>query len=86
MGQIIKLDFSSYNNNQEDWYEKKLIRIRDQIEDHLNDVSTFEKDDLAVALAAGRYAAMKLTQLTDEEITKKFFNDCIKTTLKQRIF
>ena len=85
MGQIIKLDFSSYNNNQEDLYEKKLIRIRDEIEDYLNQASTIEEDDLAIALAAGRYASMKLAQLTGEESTKEFINECIKTTLKHRI-
>ena len=85
MGQIIKLDFSSYNTNQEHLYEQKLIRIRDEIEDYLNQASTIEVDDLAIALAAGRYASMKLTKLTGEESTKKFFNECIKTTLKQRI-
>ena len=85
MGQIIKLDFSLYNTNQEDLYEQKLIRIRDEIEDYLNQTSTIEVDDLAIALAAGRYASMKLTKLTGEESTKKFFNECIKTTLKQRI-
>ncbi|OUW57726.1 MAG: hypothetical protein CBD59_04280 [Alphaproteobacteria bacterium TMED199] len=85
MGQIIKLDFSLYNTNQEDLYEQKLIRIRDEIEDYLNQASTIEVDDLAIALAAGRYASMKLTKLTGEESTKKFFNECIKTTLKQKI-
>ena len=85
MGQIIKLDFSLYNTNQEDLYEQKLIRIRDEIEHYLNQASTIEVDDLAIALAAGRYASMKLTKLTGEESTKKFFNECIKTTLKQRI-
>ncbi len=84
MGQIIKLDFSSYNTNQEDFYEKKLIRIRDEIEDYLNHVSKIEEDDLAVALAAGRYASMKLAKLTGKESTKKFLNECIKTTLKQK--
>ena len=85
MGQIIKLDFSSYNTNQEDLYEKKLIRIRDEIEDYLNQASKIEEDDLAIALAAGRYASMKLTKLTGEESTKKFINECIKTTLNQSI-
>ena len=85
MGQIVKLKFSSYNTNQEDLYEQKLIRIRDEIEDYLNEASIIEGDDLAIALAAGRYASMKLTKLTGEESTKKFFNECIKTTLKQRI-
>ena len=85
MGQIIKLDFSSNNNNQENLYEKKLIRIRDEIEDYLNQASTIEEDDLAIALAAGRYASMKLAKLTGKESTKRFFNECIKTTLKQNI-
>ena len=85
MGQIIKLDFSSCNVNQENLYEQKLIRIRDEIEDYLNQASIIEEDDLAIALAAGRYASMKLAKLTGEESTKKFFNDCIKTTLKERI-
>jgi len=82
MGQIIKLNFSSYNK-KEDLYEKKLIRIRDEIEDYLRNVSNAEKDELAVALASGRYASMKLAELTGKESTKKFFNECIKTTLRQ---
>ena len=85
MGQLIKLDFSSNNTNQENLYEKKLIRIRDEIEDYLNQASKIEEDDLAIALAAGRYASMKLAKLTGKESTKRFFNECIKTTLKQNI-
>ena len=85
MGQVIKFDFSSYSNDQENLYEKKLIRIRDEIEDYLNQASTIEEDDLAIALAAGRYASMKLAKLTGKESTKRFFNECIKTTLKQNI-
>tara|TARA_A100001234_G_scaffold205874_1_gene201904 strand:+ start:190 stop:465 length:276 start_codon:yes stop_codon:yes gene_type:complete len=85
MGQLIKLDFSSNNTNQENLYEKKLIRIRDEIEDYLNQASVIEEDDLAIALAAGRYASMKLAKLTGKESTKRFFNECIKTTLKQNI-
>ena len=85
MGQVIKIDFFSLCRKEEDLYEKKLIRIRDEIEDYLNQVSLIEKDDLAVALAAGRYAGMRLAELTGEESTKKFINDCIKTTLKHKI-
>ena len=85
MGQIIKLDLFLHNTNREDLYEKKLIRIRDEIEDYLNHASKIEEDDLAIALAAGRYASMKLAKLTGKESTKKFFNECIKTTLKQNI-
>ena len=85
MGQIIKIDFSSSNYKEEGLYEKKLVRIRDEIEDYLRQTSSIEKDDLAVALAAGRYASMKLAQLTGEESTKEFMDKCIKTTLKFRI-
>ena len=85
MGQIIKIDFSSSNFKEEGLYEKKLVRIRDEIEDYLRYASSIEKDELAVALAAGRYASMKLAQLTGEESTIKFINECIKTTLKDRI-
>jgi len=84
MGQVIRLNFSSLNNEEILSYERKLIRIRDEIEDYLRNVSNAEKDELAVALAAGRYASMKLAQLTGKESTKKFFNECIKTTLHQK--
>ena len=84
MGRVIKIDFTSHK--QEDLlYEEKLIRIRDEIEDHLRNESIAEKDELAIALAAGRYASMKLTQITGKDSTLKFFNDCIKTTLSERI-
>ena len=85
MGQIIKIDFSSSNYKEKGSYEKKLVRIRDEIEDYLRNASSIEKDDLAVALAAGRYGSMKLAQLTGEQSTKEFINECIKTTLKHRI-
>ena len=85
MGQVVKLNFSNINNGNQIYenkiYEEKLIRIRDDIEDYLCNVSFNENDELAVALAAGRYASMKLTQLNGEFDTKKFFFDCIKTTL-----
>ena len=86
MGQIVKLNFSNVNDNkntidEHKFYEQKLIRIRDDIENYLCQATLNEKDELAVALAAGRYAAMKLAQLTGEVATKEFFQDCIKTTL-----
>ena len=85
MGQVIKLDFSSISKKENLLYEKKLIRIRDEIEDYLRNISQIEEDELAIALAAGRYASMKLAQLTGEKNTKKFINECIKTTLNRRI-
>ena len=86
MGEVIRLKFSASNKDEILFYEKKLVRIRDDIEDYLVNVSNVEKDELAIALAAGRYASMKLTQLTGEQSTKKFINECIKTTLKHNIF
>ena len=85
MGQVIRLDFSSTSKKENILYEEKLIRIRDEIEDYLKNVSKVEEDELAIALAAGRYASMKLAQLTGEKDTKKFINECIKTTLNHRI-
>ena len=86
MGQVVKLNFSNINKNENEVYEhkvyeEKLIRVRDEIEDYLFKASIKESDELAVALAAGRYATMKLAQLTGEDETKNFVNDCIKTTL-----
>ena len=86
MGQVVKFNFPSINRNaniicKHKDYEEKLIRIRDEIEDYLCQVSINESDELAVALAAGRYATMKLAQLTGEKDTKRFVEDCIKTTL-----
>ena len=85
MGQLIEVDFSLSNNKTGGAYEKKLIRIRDEIEDYLNYTALSEKDDLAIALAAGRYASMRLAQLTGEKSTKKFINECIRTSLKHNI-
>ena len=85
MGQVIRLEFSLPNKTKDLLYEKKLIRIRDDIEYYLKNVSITENDELAIALAAGRYASMKLAQLTGEVSTKQFFNECIKTTLKKNI-
>jgi hypothetical protein len=83
MGQLIKIDFNKLDNKKDTNYRNKLVRIRDEIEDYLNLVSRNEKDELAIALAAGRFATMKLTQLTGEIETKKFVNECIITTLKK---
>ena len=85
MGQVIRLNFSSPKKEEDLLYEKKLIRIRDEIEDYLRNVSNSERDELAIALAAGRYASMKLAQLIGKESTIKFINECIQTTLKDKI-
>ena len=82
MGRVIRVNFSTFKKNEEIKYEKKLIRIRDEIESYLELSCLYEQDSLAVALAAGRFASMKLAQLTGEDETKSFLNDCINTTLK----
>ena len=82
MGQLIEIDFNNLHNKKNIMYKEKLIRIRDEIEDYLHTACTNENDDLAIALAAGRFATMKLTQLTGEHETKKFISECINTTLK----
>ena len=83
MGQLVKIDFNKLDNKKVTNYRNKLVRIRDEIEDYLNLVTRNENDELAIALAAGRFATMKLTQLTGEIETKKFVNECIITTLKK---
>ena len=83
MGKLIKIDFKKLDNKKDTNYRNKLVRIRDEIEDYLNLVTRNENDELAIALAAGRFATMKLTQLTGEIETKKFVNECIITTLKK---
>ena len=84
MAQIIKLDFSKTKYNEDEIYKKKLIRIRDEIEDYLILSSVNEDDELAIALAAGRFATMQLTKLTGEDETRSFVNDCIETTIKNK--
>ena len=60
----------------------KLCKIRDYIEEELNNYCIVENNDLAVSLASGRYSAMKLTKLIGKEDTIQFFQDCIETASK----
>jgi len=61
-------------------YSSKLCRIRDEIEDELQIKSLLEKDQLAISLAAGRYAAMNLERILGQDDAIKFFKDCINTS------
>ena len=85
MGQVINVNFKSPINEEYSNYKDKLIRIRDDIEDYLESETVKENDELAIALAAGRYATMKLVQLTGQNETIDFVNDCIKTSLKNKL-
>ena len=84
MGQIINVSFKSSIEQEYSEYRDKLVRIRDDIEIYLDDQTSIENDELAIALAAGRYATMKLVELTGQNETMNFINDCIKTSLKNR--
>ena len=57
----------------------KIEQIRDSIEAALEDVATTENMPLTVAMAAGRYAAMRLFQLQGRAETMDFLDQCIVT-------
>ena len=84
MGHIINVNFKSSIEEECSEYREKLIRIRDDIEIYLDNQTSIENDELAIALAAGRYATMKLVELTGQNETINFVNDCIKTSLRDR--
>ena len=58
---------------------RKLEHLRDGIEKLLNTATAVHGDPLAVGLAAGRYAAMKLYQMHGRAETMAFFDSCIQT-------
>ena len=83
MANVINLNNHIKNKYNEQLISKiKLCRIRDDIEEKLNDYSIIENNELAVSLSSGRYAAMKLTKLIGKEDTIQFFQDCIETANK----
>ena len=57
----------------------KIEQIRDSIETALEKVATFENMPLTVAMAAGRYAAMRMFQLQGRGETMAFMNQCVVT-------
>ena len=57
----------------------KVEQIRDSIEVALEDVATKENMPLTVAMAAGRYAAMRMFQLQGRAETMAFMDQCIIT-------
>ena len=57
----------------------KIEEIRDSIEVALEDVAITENMPLTVAMAAGRYAAMRLFQLQGRAETMAFLDQCIVT-------
>ena len=83
MENVINLtDHIKYKYEEELITKIKLCRIRDEIEEKLNNYSVIENNLLAVSLSSGRYSAMKLTKLIGKEETIQFFRDCIETASK----
>ena len=56
-----------------------IEKIRDGIENLLNTASAVNRDPLAIVLAAGRYASMRLYQIQGRAETMAFFDNCIQT-------
>jgi hypothetical protein len=57
----------------------KVEQIRDSIETALETVAAQENMPLTVAMAAGRYAAMRMFQLQGRAETMAFMDECIIT-------
>ena len=57
----------------------KVEQIRDSIETALEKVATTENMPLTVAMAAGRYAAMRMFQLQGRAETMAFIDQCVVT-------
>ena len=57
----------------------KIEQIRDSIEATLERVATSENMPLTVAMAAGRYAAMRMFQLQGRAETMAFMDQCVVT-------
>ena len=82
MANIINLSDHINDKNELLMNKIKLCKIRDDIEDKLNNYSMTENNELAVCLSSGRYSAMKLTKLIGKDDTIQFFRDCIETASK----
>ena len=83
MTNVINLNDHIKDNYDDQLVTKiKLCRIRDEVEEKLNNYSIVENNELAVSLSSGRYSAMKLTKLIGKKDTIQFFKDCIETASK----
>tara|TARA_B100000242_G_C42659030_1_gene309376 strand:+ start:178 stop:432 length:255 start_codon:yes stop_codon:yes gene_type:complete len=83
MANVINLNnHVKYKCDEQLLSKTELCRIRDDIEEKLNNYSVIKSNELAVSLSSGRYAAMKLTKLIGKQDTIQFFQDCIETASK----
>ena len=87
MGEIIQLnqyraEAKTVTNDAMELSKKdvhKVEHIRDSIETALEKVATSENMPLTVAMAAGRYAAMRMFQLQGRAETMAFMDQCVVT-------
>ena len=87
MGEIIQFnkhraDLKGVTNDSIELSKKdvyKVEQIRDSIETALEKVATLENMPLTVAMAAGRYAAMRMFQLQGRAETMAFLDQCVVT-------
>jgi hypothetical protein len=87
MGEIIRInqyraDPKAVTNDVTELSKKdvhKVEQIRDSIETALEKVATSENMPLTVAMAAGRYAAMRMFQLQGRAETMAFMDQCVVT-------
>ena len=86
MGNIIH--FSSYRRDTvidaaettpTSFDKQKVEAVRDNIEAQLESIAAKENMPLTVAMAAGRYAAMRLFQLQGRAETMAFIDQCVVT-------
>ena len=87
MGEIIQFnqhrtELESATNDvielsKNDFY--KVEHIRDSIETALEKVAASENMPLTVAMAAGRYAAMRMFQIQGRAETMAFMDECVLT-------
>ena len=83
MANVINLNnHVKYKCDEQLLLKTELCRIRDDIEEKLNNYSVIKNNELAVSLSSGRYAAMKLTKLIGKQDAIQFFQDCIETARK----
>ena len=62
-----------------DYDNRRIVTVRDDIENMLEDITQKEDLPLTVAMSAGRFAAMRMFQLQGRAETLAFIDQCITT-------
>ena len=64
---------------ESDYDKRRIEKVRDHIENILEDITQKEDLPLTVAMSAGRFAAMRMFQLQGRAETLAFIDQCIIT-------